>query len=229
MVAGTQQQSFPQQNSIEPALARLGLTLQELESVPQAAYRAFSATSELHPLTFPGSAAWSDAVQALRAQLLTKGWEPKDVNNQPRVISDDQQFAITVSSGNPDTGIRFRCPQTRGVKGTQTRLGIATNAQSDLFETEKADQIRRELESTGERSEFWILLFYIDFSTKEIRWELSRPINIALNGKINDWAERIIMPPMAFETPEGATNPPIFYNGEASYDVNIPITPKDNE
>jgi hypothetical protein len=44
-----------------------------------------------------------------------------------------------------------------------------------------------------EYRETWILLFHRDAQAQQVRCELSRPINVNDEGKVDGWAERIIL------------------------------------
>lgn len=44
----------------------------------------------------------------------------------------------------------------------------------------------------------WILLIYRDKDNFEVRCELSRPINMAREGYVDGWAERIILTAVPF-------------------------------
>ncbi|MBD3640216.1 MAG: hypothetical protein HUJ18_04405 [Marinobacter sp.] len=221
--------SLPPVSPIQPELQKLGLSLDDFSDIALSAFRAYDGASPLSPVTFPGTAAWSAVVVALRASLSRHGWSPEDVNNQPQVVSSSQSIVITVSSGNEKTGVRYARPQTRGVKGTQTELGICTNLQFDMFEHERIYEIGLlNKQALGEK-QYWIFLFFIDFNTKEVRSELSRPILRGDSGKVIDWAERIILPSLNFAETQPESFDSMPFNGEGAYEVNIPITSKDDE
>jgi hypothetical protein len=70
-------------------------------------------------------------------------------------------------------------------------LAVADNeAQYKLFPDMRLTPT--DLKAIGAR-ETWILLFYRDHETREVRSELSRPINVNMEGKVDGWAERIIL------------------------------------
>ncbi|MGY1518997.1 hypothetical protein [Luteimonas sp. A482] len=186
---------------VEIALAQLfGLTLAEIEEVPKACLGAFSNVSALHPKGYNGTAAWADGSAMMRTLQIPKGWKPEDPSNQPRVVSGDGRVAITVSSGDPHTGIETRDPQTRNDKGAQTALSVAINPRQttisfpddETHEPSKVVPFRRRDES------LWVLLYYIDLDFQEVRYELSLPFAMAENDKISKWTQRLIMPAYRF-------------------------------
>ena len=50
-----------------------------------------------------------------------------------------------------------------------------------------------------EGKQTWVLMHHTDIARGEIRVELSRPSGIGKDGKINGWAERIILTSIPFD------------------------------
>ncbi|WP_080724471.1 hypothetical protein, partial [Pseudomonas monteilii] len=147
-----------------------------------------------------------------------KGWRIENPGNQPRVVSPDGKHAITVICGDEHTGNHARTPMTRNKKGRQTSQGVSYNVrQTELFPVS-----REELHRYSPHSDqtLWILLFYVDKEAGEVRYELSRPINIAENEKVDDWKPRFIMPSLQLGDNIDPQGP------EPSSDIDIPVIPR---
>ena len=200
-------------------MRQFGLTLTELQGVADAAYRAFVQVSALHPKGFNGTSAWAEATSHLRATLIPKGWKPTDPQGQPRIVSKGGKLAITVSSGNSDTGVPERIPQTRNDKGSQTAGNVEHNArQHSLFVVTESDLPPPSATDGGEA--LWMLLYYIDFDARELRFELSKPTAMSEADKVNAWSTRYIFPPLQFG-PEADS-----IRDDESPDINFDIMPK---
>lgn len=196
------------------------LSLENMQGVASAIYSAFSGVSTLHPKGFRGTKAWADGTHALRSVLIPIGWHPEDPQGQPRIVSKDQKLAITVSSGNYDTGNPDPdvMPKTRNDKGDQTAKSVDYNSrQMLLFPTDEAS-IPVIADANGQA--LWIFLYFIDLKQRQIRFELSKPTNMSETNKIDSWVLRLIMPPLSFDTD---FLPPPEDDGE---DIEIEITPK---
>lgn len=220
--------SFQSLPSIKPEvrskLHSKNLSAEDLINAVLNGYSAFTATSAMHPTTFPGNAAWAYTVEGLRINLVPKGWDSQDRCNQPQVVSPDGQIVITVSSGCPNTGNAVLEPQTRGPKGSETTRGIANNLQTDMFPNEKEAEIAKLFESENSSKEYWILLFYYDFAQKELRLELSRPIKMGVNGKVDGWADRVIIPALPLDGDYATEQPVPRFDDDQAHDVSIPIS-----
>ncbi|UUQ67286.1 hypothetical protein NLK61_11825 [Pseudomonas fuscovaginae UPB0736] len=216
----TPKQIFDLQTSTnQELLEAIGVSETELNSVVLQCYRAFASVSPLHPKGYSGTSGWADGTQAIRATLLPKSWKPTNPNGQPRVVSPGGRYAITVSSGDVNTGNPNQTPQTRNAKGAQTSKSVAFNSrQGDLFRSEASSTV--ELPSRDDEQMLWILLYYVDLAGEEVRYELSCPVAIGDNGKVDGWSARIIMPAIRLGTPDpfGAPDP--------EQNLDIPVIPK---
>jgi hypothetical protein len=190
----------------------------ELRETVLACARAYLSESPLHPKGAGGSMAWMEGTKLIRSVMIPKGWRIENPGNQPRVVSPDGKHAITVICGDEHTGNHTRTPMTRNKKGRQTSQGVSYNVrQTELFPVS-----REELQRYSPHSDqtLWILLFYVDKAAGEVRYELSRPINMSENEKVDDWKPRFIMPSLKLGdniNPEGP---------EPSSDIDIPVIPR---
>lgn len=199
-----------------------GFSAHELDGVAKTMLTSFSQTSSLHPKGYNGTRAWADGSAALREALIPLGWHPEDPQNQPRVVSADQRFAITVSSGSPYTGVADRTPQTRNDKGAQTSASVGFNArQGELFTV--TSQVVPLIQTEGGQA-LWVFLYYVDLDNRELRYELSRPTAMSEHDKINGWSTRYVFPPLRFDASfdvDGYDN-----SFDDTPDIDITVTPK---
>lgn len=183
----------------ETVLGRLGQLQLSESALREAIYQAHLQRARLtknHPPTFPGLAMWGFAVGSLGEQLRSLGWMRVDEGNYPLVVNEELGLAISVASGDEDTGNPDAYPSNRSKKGKNTVAAVESNLQADLFpETlqEKTD------DSNENERDTWILLHYTDVLKKEIRIELSRPTHIGEDGRISVWTERVLLNSIPFD------------------------------
>lgn len=191
------QHVFVDADRIEVELQRgFRLGIADLGDVATAIHQGFIQVSSLHPKGFNGTNAWAAGTARLRALQIPKGWVKEDPHGQPRITAPGGKLSITVSSGNADTGVPHRMPQTRNDKGSQTARSVHYNAgQGVLFPVQSVDQGTVAKRADGEQA-LWMLLYYIDLEAGHMRMELSRPRGMSDADKINDWSIRYILPPM---------------------------------
>ena len=199
----------------------LGITAADLKATALQCFRSASLAGPLQPKGSDGTLAWIFGTEAFRQQMLPKGWKPADPSNQPRVVSPDGKHAVTVACGDHNTGNPYvKSPQTRNKRGNRTTKSVSYNArQADLFPVERRS---RQIFIDDQQSEqtLWILLFYVDLENRTVHYELSRPINIGENGKVDDWNPRFIMPALVLDAPEDN------HGSDTAPDIDIPITPR---
>jgi hypothetical protein len=183
--------------------------------------RDFRATGPNKPKSAPGTNAWQRGIEVLREETIPLGWTPDEPNNQPRAVSPDGTVAITVSSGDANTGNPNKEPQTRNDKGAQTSKCAHYNSQQgELFPSQlNVVSLSRSAE-VAHGVELWILLFFIDLEKREVRYELSRPTSMSEKSKVNGWSHRLIMPPVAFDESSARHSP------DSPAEVDVPVTPK---
>lgn len=176
-------------NDVGQALARLGLGVAPLSKALLVGYLArISCTANDAP-NAPGFYQWNATLRSLREDLVLLQWTRCDDGNFATVVDPTGKIAVTVASGNADTGRAHLTPTTRSSKGPNTAAAVSINAgQMELFpELIEALPIH-----DGERRVTWILLFHAD--GKELRGELSLPVSMDEEGHIKAWKERIILP-----------------------------------
>lgn len=175
---------------VRVALSKLGLTVEFLLQVVRAGYLARLTRTENDPPSAPGTYQWAEMVRTLREYLVADGWERSNEDGLPTVVHASKGIAISVSSGNENTGIVSRVPSTKRHKGPGTVDRVTSNAELMLpFTDLEIPVVRRR--DTGPIAT-WMLLFTI--GKHEVRSELSLPMMIDGSGQINGWKERIILP-----------------------------------
>jgi hypothetical protein len=174
-------------------LAELGV---ESKALLDAAGRGLAAAASFtpnHPAIAAGFMAWAETICALRDALLPLDWERVDEGNLPLTVNFEGTVAITVATGDEDTGRESGSPCTKSKKGPRVARAIAAN-QLQLFPIPvKLPQT----ESAGRAT--WLLLIHRDYIARELRAELSRPIAMGEDGRVDAWAERIILDAVPFD------------------------------
>lgn len=171
-------------------LAELGLEEEPLRIAVSRGYLGWASCTENHPRIYAPLVAWAETVGAMREYLTTLGWENSDDNNYSLSLSPDGRLAIGVATGNEETGRIAGSPSTTASKGRNTVTAILVNqGQLKLFPEEpQADPGASE--KLADRTT-WMLLIRRD--REEIRCELSLPVSIDGEMRIDTWRERIIL------------------------------------
>jgi hypothetical protein len=87
-------------------------------------------------------------------------------------------------------------PCTKSIKGPRTAIAVASNERQMLLFGDLA--LRPEhLKQINDRMT-WLLLIHSDLEGHEVRCELSRPVNMNEEGRVDGWAERIILTAFPF-------------------------------
>ncbi len=190
---------------VEKRLNQLGITEQLLLDAVGKGFLAWLNCTPNHPPAFPGILAWGESNCGLRESLLPLGWERHNDRNLPFTVNRETGIALTASSGDECTGIESMVPRTRNPKGVTTRDAVSSNrAQLGLFsemDTPSEDVVGAVVGAVNEWAT-WLLLTYRDTSAREVRCELSRPVNIGIDGRVDGWAERIILRSIPFDSDE---------------------------
>ena len=187
---------------VEDRLKQLGLTEQLLIDPIKRGFFAWLNCTQNHPPAFAGIMAWGEANCGLREGLVPLGWERHNDRNLPLTINRDTGVALTVSSGDECTGIEGMVPRTRNPKGITIKDATSSNrAQLGLFSDMDAPPDSTDLDAIDEWST-WLLLTYRDTMSRTVRCELSRPIAIGIDGRVDGWAERIILGSIPYDGDE---------------------------
>jgi hypothetical protein len=185
---------FDKPAEISNRLAQLGVNEGALR---EAVYQGHLQRTRLtlnHPVIYHGLNMWGEIVAALRDQLRPLDWIRQEIGNFALTVHEERKLAIAVASGDEGTGKPSAHPCNRSKKGRNTVDAIEANRQLELFE-----RLPPENQVDGDDKQTWVLMHHTDTTQREIRLELSRPSEIGNDGKISEWAERIILGSIPFD------------------------------
>lgn len=182
-------------SDVETFLVLLGVPLTVLQEAVQAGYLGrISRTSNDAP-NAAGYYQWNDTLRSLRENLARRGWHRNNNGGWPIIVHPDNILAIAVSSGNQYTGNAKATPSTKVAKGPKTAKAVGINANTKQQWIPGLEPLNTaEQEPTCPT---WFLLFFA--AEKELRAELSLPVNIDCEGHISAWRERIILPALPLD------------------------------
>lgn len=180
---------------VNKRLADLGLEEPDLLQPAERGFSAWASCTSNHPPAIPGLWAWGETVCALGERLIPLGWERRNESNWPLVINKNGTIALSVATGNEDTGRKDSDPLTASSKGPRTVNAIVANQRQLVF-PEMLPPVES-LNAPGRAT--WLLLVYRDIDAREMRCELSRPISMDAEGRVDGWAKRIILKPRPFD------------------------------
>ncbi|WP_432472347.1 hypothetical protein [Amphritea sp. HPY] len=198
-------------------LQSLGVSPLVLRNAVEQGAMAFKRSTKLHPITHAGVTAYGEAVRTLREQLIPEGWKPKTQYGLALTYNRDLNVSIIVTSGDKDTGRADGYPTTKNSKGGATTQVVHSNF--DLFNDHSDDVDTAELLS----NQTWVLLYFIDTSNEEVRYELSLPTGMSGNGKISSWSKRIILDTIALVNDKPNTNGKTEFNEDVDFDISIKL------
>lgn len=190
--------NFEQPHDRNSRLYLLGLDEAVIEKIVLHGLAAKQACSPFSPTSYPGYTQWAETNIATRQFLAPKDWTPDDSHGFPRVVSPDGKIAITVSTGDENTGIATAEPRTKYPKGPETTSAVEVNSQMVLPGLALAKTPER---APASRRETWMVL--VTTNDFELRYELSLPKGQDKEGRVVEWAERIVFDPIEIESLPG--------------------------
>jgi hypothetical protein len=194
-----------QQEEVQQRLAALGVNDEALRSAVARGQLAFASCTANHPRMFPAIAAWAETMAAVRENLTPLGWIRSEQKNYSRAIDSAGRIAIAVAAGNEETGRAEGTPSTKTAKGARTVEAVVINqVQLQLFDdpTPAAEPAETEDERVT-----WLLLMHR--AQNEVRCELSLPVAIGTDMRVNQWQERIILLSIPLDGEPVEVTPPI--------------------
>lgn len=203
------------QEDSETFLARLGIDQGTLRRAVESGARVYLKATAFHPRTHGGVTAWGETVGILRQELSPFGWKSSDKNGLPVTANGELRISIVVTSGDKDTGIETGNPSSNNDKGSATKKFVSSNY--DMFEDDKLSVFSSE---PIDLHETWVLLYHYDKSAKEVRYELSLPLNLSSSGYFNSWKKRYIFPVISLD--EGVSINPgnlTEFNDDIDFDI----------
>jgi hypothetical protein len=198
---------------VTAALAELDLTEELIRNAILIGELARDSCTISHPTCFPGMAAWGESVRGFREPLAAEGWRLSDDGNFPLIIHPSGNLAIGVASGDDRTGLLGDPqPRTKYPTGPMTALAIKQNSQQlRLFEQRKSVPVAEPKMIT------WLLVKRRIKDMDFVRCELSLPLSIGKDDRVEAWADRIILSPIPVSST--AKQPPT--DSGASFDINV--------
>jgi hypothetical protein len=149
-----------------------------------------------HPQPYAGHSAWAETIKTLRDILIPEGWKCDNPRGLPLVFNPKTRVSITVATGDEMTGRKEYEPCTKSPKGPQTKSAISNN-QLSLFPDH---EMARALKSFARKGQItWLLLIHSDPQAREVRCELSLPVGMNEQGRVDGWEERIILGSTPFD------------------------------
>jgi hypothetical protein len=177
-------------------LGDLGLNAEMLWNAVMRGQAASASCTVNHPPLYRGIRAWAETTSGFREVVLPLGWGRSDDGNLPLTINPTGTLAITVATGDEDTGKKDGNPCTKSKKGPRTSDAVKRNElQGQLFGDIRLrpDDLKK---IDGRMT--WILLFHCDTEAGEVRAELSLPTKMNVEDYVDGWVERIILGSMPF-------------------------------
>jgi len=187
-------------DEVTDRLAELGLKAEILEFALRGADAEARTYTQLDPPNMQGMARYSRTVRLLRELLLPLGWSYDNPRNLARTVSPDRQVAVIATLGDAATGVPHVRPSTRYEKGIATVEAVSRNFVQLSLPMDVGDDPPVDPDMDGIAT--WILLYNVTES--EIRAELSLPASM-VDGYIDTWLERIILPPIPLHATPSVT------------------------
>lgn len=176
---------------VQSVLHLMGVALDDLlDSVEEGEADRDLCTAN-NPPTDAGSRAHGTTVRALRERLIPKDWAACDVRNFSTVVSPNAEMEIAVASGDDATGDVGHEPKTKNSKGELVALGIERNRRQGKLPFALAPVTRQKVRDA---QTVWILLRYRVPGQDAVRCELSVPMSMAQDGRVEGWGTRLILP-----------------------------------
>ncbi|GAA5192746.1 hypothetical protein GCM10023322_52980 [Rugosimonospora acidiphila] len=186
-------------------LTELGLTTEILEFVLRGADAEARAYTPLDPPNMQGMARYARTVRLLRERLVPLGWSYDNPRNLARTVSPDRRVAIITTLGDGATGVPHVMPSTRYEKGIATVEAVGRNFLQLSLPIDLGDLgDDGPLDVEDDATATWILLYNV--TDTEIRAELSLPDSM-VDGYIDTWVERLVLPPIPLEPAIDLTAP----------------------
>ena len=173
--------------------------------------------TENDPPASRGIAVWGKVMRRMREILIPMGWVRSDQQRYSTTVHRSGIWSVAVSAGDWRTGLPDYTPATSAEKGSSMKDAIKTNQ----TEFSQIDPAWAEISRKGRVSATWVLLYFINKITGDVRAELSLPIELS-DGHITGWAKRIILTPPADLSGVGPAVLPLDEDSEGE-DIDVPV------
>jgi hypothetical protein len=209
---------YSQSRDVDQRLADLGLEAVVLNTAALQGLAGWASCTLNHPPTYPGTVAWAETTRALREGLFARGWMRKNEANLPLVVNAAGTMAIAIASGDSETGNEDGFPCTRSTRGPKTAEAVRINRQQQSFDFMDPIPVIESINTPGRST--WLFLMYRDLATRMLRAELSRPISMTDEGRVDEWAERIILTAVPFgDDPQTLNNNNVNQSPEITVEI----------
>jgi len=167
--------------------------------------------------TTPGNDIYHNTMEELALMLAPQGWQPVDVDGQPRLLHPDGMMSFTLASAtnvaHPDTR---KTPRTRG-KGPATRNSLAAHVAHDLALFDLPDSPKKSvLVAAANSSSLWMLLH--ERTPTGLNLEFAQPSAMTPGGTVIAWADSIAIRPLELD---GDLS--VFDDPDGSDDFDVPV------
>ena len=195
-------------------LDALGITEAILKKAVETGVRSYNKATSFHPNTYAGSAAWGDTVATIREELKRQGWSLVDHRGLSLACNKKHGISLVVTSGCRLTGVKGgRGPSSKNNKGNATKDFVDVNY--DLFQTDNSEEHYQVL-----KNETWVFLYHYDLFNKEVRYELSLPLELSQHGHFSSWAKRFVFKPISLKDEvEDIVEEKSNFNDEVDFDI----------
>ena len=192
------------------------LTFDLFQEVLAAGLEARNTALETHPTTAAGIFHWMQSVHVLRDWLRGRQWHIRDERNSPLIISPDNQVAIVVMTGSPETGGSAEAePTNQAEKGSVTERYVQDNQrQLEIFNQESFRAARDHEKGL----QVWVLLYHFDKVQSQVRAVLSFPTGFG-KRHITTWGERMVLPAVSNASDDTALHPAQDEQPDATLDI----------
>jgi hypothetical protein len=177
-------------------LGAFGLSAALLHEALEAGAIAFRACTASHPVTARGYYFYAETVRALREILAEHGWTPESDGNIEYVFHAGRSLRMFVLAGDGATGHAEAHLRSRRSRGPHGRQAIHRNQLvMDLPGLSASGA------GDGATTGAWALVHHVDVEAQEVRCELSLPVSIGTDGRVEGWHRRIVLPDLPFNAP----------------------------
>jgi hypothetical protein len=196
-------------------LAELGVDPAVLREAVARGEAARASCTDNDPGIFPGFVAWAKTVTALRDLLVPHGWQKERRNGLETVVAPDGLVAIAVVTGDDSTGHAGGEMRTKHARGPATLAAIEGNQLLLFAEIEPAPRAPHRRARPVAPST-WLLV--IARKPDAVHCELALPTSIGEDNRIVEWAERLMLEPIALDA-QAEIRPP-----EDEDDIEVEVT-----
>lgn len=176
--------------------------------------------SKFYPVTAAGYYQWSETNAEIRRSFCAEGgWTLDDTDNRPMLVNSEHQIRFVAAGGNSATGLTIDTPDVANTKGKATIDSVnAKNGLSStdgLFDLEQVSTDATKLPPQGE----WLLLYFHDEHTEELRCEFSQPSALTGDGEVYAWSVRVLLEAIRLDSAN--IQPDLFSSEDDGIDFNI--------